>query len=194
MSGKPNSFNPLLPPHITMPPHWPVAERMARTIAAGLPPTLVALWVRSGRGTLIVTEGERHRFESASFIWRDVQAHGVLFLSPHNDERALWQVVGEWLDAFGGSFGGTERLSDGHGATPMLAQTAARLKETLSLGYVNDLLGSDDPKILFPRAVAAYQTNPQPLSAADPLLTRWLRGTLFDKGFWRKVQQERYEM
>jgi hypothetical protein len=194
VSGKPNSINRLLPPHTTVPPHWPVAERMARTIAAGLPPTLIALWVRSGRGTLVVTEGERPRFESASFIWRDVQAQGVLFVSPRDDAQALWQVVGAWLDAFGGSFGGIERLSDGHGATPLLTHAAARLKETLSLGYAKELLGSDDSNILFPRAVAAYQTDPQPLSAADPLLTRWLRGTLFNEGFWRNVQQERYEM
>jgi hypothetical protein len=152
------------------------------------------LWVRSGRGTLIVAEGEQPRFESASFVWRDVQAQGVLFVSPHGDEQTLWQVVGVWLDAFGGSFGRTERLSDGHGATPLLTHAAARLKETLSLGYANELLGSDDPRTLFPRAIAAYQTDPQPLSAADPLLTRWLRGTLFDEGFWRNVQQERYEM
>jgi hypothetical protein len=180
----------LLPPHAAKPPHGPIAEQVAREVAARLPTTLVKMWVENGRGVLLVVEHEQPRFESSSFYWRDIQAQGALFIPPDYNTQALWETVGAWLDAFGGSFGHSERMSQGHGATPTLTAAAARLRETLALGYSQELLGTADARVLFARTVAAHQTNPQALSAADPTLARWLRATLFDKGFWRKVNAE----
>jgi hypothetical protein len=166
------------------------AVEMARNIGSALPPSLVSLWVHSRWGVLIVDQDEPPRYEPGWFMWRDVAAHGALYLPPGCKPQAQWEVVGEWLDAFAGSFGGSERLSEGQGATPLLAEAAARFSEIRDLGYTSDFPGATGTPALFARTVAAYHLQRQALSAADPLLTKWLRGTLFNEGFWRKVTEE----
>jgi hypothetical protein len=167
------------------------ALEMVRTIAGALPPTLVELWVHSGRGVMIVDQDEPPRYEPGWFMWRDVAAHGALYLPPGCEPRTQWEVVGAWLDAFAGGFGCAGRLSEGRGATPLLAEESARFTELRELGYARDFLGLTDAPALFASAVAAYHLQPQALSAADPLLVKWLRGTIFDEGFWRKVSREK---
>jgi hypothetical protein len=171
-----------------------VALEITRVIARALPATLVALWVTAGRGVLIVDEAEAPRYEPGWFMWRDVAARGALYLPPGCEPRAQWEVVGGWLDAFAGSFGDADRLSEGHGATPLLAEAAERFSQIVEFGYAADFLGAASAPTLFARAVAAYHLQPQALSAADPLLAKWLRATIFDEGFWRRVSREKEAM
>lgn len=184
-------MNPL-PLYATRPPHGPAAERLAARIAAGLPPALVTLWRAEAYGLLLVTPEEPPHFTPGERLWRDQWARGALFLPPHTPADAAWRVVGAWLDCFAGGGGRAleARLSQGQGATPALGEAALALQGTLRLGYAAPFLGTDDPTLLLPRALAAYQLTPQPLSVADPALARWLRGTLLNEGFWRRVARE----
>lgn len=184
-------MRPKHPPHAARPPHGPAAEALCRRVAAGLPPALVALWAAQGDGVLLVDAGQAPRYEPGPVLWRQVQATGALWLPPGCEDEALWQTVGAWLDHLGGSLGlGAGRLSGSAGATPSLQAAATRLAEILALGYATAHLGTDEAASLLARAVAAQRLRPQPLSAADPLLARWLRTTLLDEGFWRQVARE----
>ncbi|MDQ4076969.1 MAG: hypothetical protein M3220_12075 [Chloroflexota bacterium] len=180
----------LLPPYATRPPHGAVAEQLARRVAAALPKTLVRLWAERGRGVLIIDDDEPPRFQPGHFFWRHVQGWGAIYLPPNCEPSVLWEMVSIWLDYFAGSFGGVQRLTEGYGATHALDEAATHLAKTLALGYATDYFGTDDPTLLLPRAIAAYQLDQHTFSAADPMLTKWLRGTLFDEGFWRKVACE----
>ncbi len=180
----------VLPPHAAVPPYGPAALSLARYVAQRLPATLVRVWAESGGGTLLVADEEAPRFQAGLVYWRDVASYGALFLPPACEPLPLWLTVGTWLDVLGGSLGGDARLSQGAGATPALRAAAARLADIFALGYAAAFLGRHEPPALFAQAIAAYQTNPLALSAADPHLTRWLRGTLLEEGFWRRVAGE----
>ncbi len=177
----------ILPPYATRPPHGPLAEKMARTVANGLPKALVGLWAAKKRGVLIIDAEQAPRFENGPFYWRDVQANGAIYLPVDCDAQALWQQVGIWLDYFAGSFGQQSRLSEGVGATDSLLDAATRFQKIAELGYANDFLHTTDPSQLFVRAIVAYQLARRDLNTADPLLTRWLRNTIFNEAFWKKV-------
>lgn len=172
------------------PPHGPAADALAATVTAGLPGALVDLWASLGRGWLLVSPEFSPQLERDALYWRDVHADGALLLPPDCAPQALWEMVGEWLDLLGGSLGRGERLSEGHGATPALAGAAHRFADLCALGYSETLLETREPALLLARAVALHQLQPAILRAADPPLGRWMRGTLFDEGFWRRVARE----
>ncbi len=180
----------ILPPYTTRPPHGPLAEKMACTVANGLPKALVSVWAAKKRGVLIIDAEQMSRFENGPFYWRDMQANGAIYLPIDCDAQQLWQQVGIWLDHFAGSFGQQRRLSEGVGVTKSLLDAATRFKKIAELGYANDFLHTTNPSLLFVRAIVAYQLTRRHLNTADPLLTRWLKNTIFNEAFWEKVGRE----
>lgn len=180
----------VLPPYATRPPHGPLAKKIACTVANGLPKALVSLWAAKKRGVLIIDTEQVPRFENGPFYWRDVQANGAIYLPVDCDEQQLWQQIGIWLDHFAGSFGQQARLSEGVGASDGLVDAAIRFKKIAELGYANDFLHTTNPSLLFVRAIVAYQLTRRNLNTADPLLTGWLKNTIFNEAFWKKVGRE----
>lgn len=183
-------FNALLPPFATRPPYRPLALSMMRPVGTFLPMTLVRLWKESGRGLFIFDEGLQAELKLGAFFWRDVQAYTAIYLPLDCEDEVLWEMVGMWLDHFGGSFGKGQRMSEGYGATPTLEQGGKRFMQAVALGYASDYFKTKETTLLFARAVVAYRLFPRALSAADPILWRWLRGSLFNEGFWRQVARE----
>lgn len=179
--------NPL--PHLILPPN-PAAFALVRAIAGALPPPLVTLWQQCGKGTILITNHLSTGYLPTLMLMSGYSINYPLCVPSAGSEAELWAVVGAWLNHFGGSRADGDCLTDGKGATPTLQSAAARLQLILARGYANDHLQADDPAALFARAVAAYHLAPRDLSFADPQLYKWLKYTLFDEAFWRKVSGE----
>ncbi len=176
-------------PHLILPPNR-TARALVRSVAEALPPTLVARWVMSGKGVIVIDAGLPTRYLPSTLLLQGHMLDHPLCVPPVGSAAELWAVVGEWLNHFGGSWAAGDCLTDGKGATPTLQMAGERLQPILARGYANEHLQTDDPATLMARAIAAYHLAPRDLAFADPQFHKWLKHTLFDELFWRKVSAD----
>jgi hypothetical protein len=66
-----------------------------------------------------------------------------------------------------------------------------RLPRLFSLGYAVDNVAESSVQDYFAQSLALYCRERQHLNTADPQIYKWLRTTLWDKGFWRAGKRHR---
>lgn len=153
-------------PVATHPPHGEAARALASRIGEALPPSLVTLWRESGAGVLLVSpEIDRPYLEPGRVAWRHVRCRGGLFVPLEPEPAALWEVIGGWLDLFGGGHVSGARLSGGGGRDPVAGGGGAAA-------------GADPSPRLQPGAGGAENTRSRLRARCRALSTRpgWARG------------------
>lgn len=172
---------------------WPSASLALRRLHR-LPGAAIGLWATHPLGHIVIDPREVARYESGRLQWRDLDSRAVLVLTPdvvQEDARRFWEIVGAWLDHWLGSDGAAHGAWLSEGGSPTqpqrLLEAAVALQAILDRGYAHVLLGTDEPRTLFARAVSLALTDPRALSTADPHLARWLRGTLLNEGWWGRL-------
>lgn len=157
-----------------------------------LPRALRAAWAVHPRGEMAVDATAASAYMAEPTYWRHVRTAGLLLW--HVDDvmqrrEAFWQVVAAWLDHWLGSDATGGVLSEGALAPFVPPDVVERWREVVALGYAEDLLETNAPRLLFQRGFARFMVAPRELEAADPQMARWFRSVLLNEAFWRALQR-----
>jgi hypothetical protein len=138
----------------------------------------------------VVISPDASRYEPGPAKVGRHQLRNVAFVSVEDlaeDNEQPLQMMGHLADHYLGC-GGEEDgawLTDGEGLVPRWQEAGQRLPELFALGYGVDEVAQGNVRDYFARSLAWYCRERQELNVADPQIEKWLRSTLWDKGFWR---------
>nr|WP_290665121.1 hypothetical protein [Ardenticatena sp.] len=177
-------------PNLPVPPGR-VRDAVMRHVSR-LPVALRDAWAAHPRGEMVVDASVVSTYVAEPTYWRHLHMAGMLLW--HVDDvmqrrEAFWQVVAAWLDHWLGSDATGGVLSEGAMAPFVPPDVVARWREVVALGYAEDLLETNVPRLLFQRGFARFMVSPRELEAADPQMARWFRSVLLDEAFWRTLRR-----
>ena len=172
---------------------WEPGERLLTHLAL-LPAGLLAFWLRSGRGHIVIG-GALSGYCSDVQVWREQRFEGLCAVNSADiatGAAPMWQALLACCDHLLGSNAapGGPFFSEGVGATPRLQTLADRLQMAVRLGYAADLWGAAGAPGYLSGAWQLYLTDPVRLNAADPLVYRVLHDGLMDDAYWSLVLRE----
>jgi hypothetical protein len=171
---------------------WAPMEAMAQQVRC-LPS---ALWdfLLSCDGGYVAISTEESRYVPGLAMLRGSPVRNVAYVSvedlARNNERAL-HVLGHLVDHYLGCGGDPDGLwlSGGGGVTPDWQEAGARLQRLFDLGYGADEVAQSNLRDYFGQSLALYCRDRQVLNVADPQITKWLRGTLWNEAAWRTARR-----
>jgi hypothetical protein len=173
---------------------WAPMEAMARQIQ-GLPPAWWDFLLSLDSGFVAISRGDSEYVPGPARI-RQQSVENVARVSvadlAQDNEQPL-HVLGHLLDHHLGCGGAAEGrwLSEGGGLVPEWQRAGERLPRLFSLGYAVDNVAESSVQDYFAQSLALYCRDRQRLNTADPQIYKWLRGTLWDKAFWRAEKRKR---
>jgi hypothetical protein len=159
------------------------------------------LWdyLLSWEGGLAIISNERSRYVPGPVELRGRQVQNAAFvavedLAQGNEQplRAIGHLADHYLGC-GGDLAGPW-LSGGGGMTPGWRRAGERLPRLFALGYGVDEVACSGVQAYFAHSLAVYCLDRRRLNVADPQITKWLRHTLWDDGFWREWEQTKGDL
>jgi len=160
-----------------------------------LPPHLWNQLLSWESGYVAVCTGDSHYAPGPASI-RHQRVANVAFVSVEDlavgNERPL-HALGHLIDHHLGCGGDVEGpwLSDGGATLGRWRQAGQRLPELFALGYAVDPIAQSGVRDYFAQSLALFCQDRQRLNVADPLIYKWLRGTLWEKALWQDDQDGR---
>ncbi|MGD9144397.1 MAG: hypothetical protein PVI80_02445 [Anaerolineae bacterium] len=173
---------------------WAPMEAMARQVHC-LPPALWDFMLKLDCGFVAIRSGDSEYVPGPARL-RQHTVQNVAYVSvtdlAQDNERPL-HVLGHLLDHHLGCGGAVEGrwFSQGGGLVPEWQLAGERLPRLFSLGYAVDSVAESSVQDYFAQSLALYCRERQHLNTADPQIYKWLRNTLWDKGFWRAEKRHR---
>jgi hypothetical protein len=171
---------------------WAPMEALAQHVNC-LPP---GLWdyLLSREGGLVIISNVRTHYVPGPVEVRGRQVQNVAYVAVEDlaqgNEQPLWSI-GYLIDHYLGCGGDVEGLwlSGGGGMAPGWQRAGERLPRLFTLGYGVDEVACSSVRDYFAQSLAVYCLDRRRLNVADPQITKWLRHTLWDDGFWREWEQ-----
>ena len=171
---------------------WAPVEALAQQVRR-LPR---ALWgyLLSCDGGFVAISTKDSRYVPGLAMLRDSQVRNVAFVSVEDlarDNERVLHVLGHLVDHYLGCGGELEGLwlSGGGGVTPDWQEAGARLPRLFELGYGADEVAESNLRDYFGQSLALYCRDRRRLNVADPQITKWFRGTLWNEAVWRSARR-----
>jgi hypothetical protein len=176
---------------------WAPMEALAHQVGC-LPD---ALWgfLLCCEGGFAIISNDRSRYVPGPVEIRGQQVRNVAFIAVEDLARGNEQplrVIGHLVDHYLGCGGDLEGpwLSEGGGMVPGWKGAGERLSRLFALGYGVDEVACSGVRNYFAQSLAVYCLDRRRLNVADPQMTKWLRHTLWDDGFWREWEQTKGDL
>lgn len=169
---------------------WAPVETLVQCLYP-LPTALVRFLAHIPQGHIVLVP-KLSRYEPDTRLLFTQELGAIAFISLTDlVEKPLraFQVVGHLLDHLLGCQGIPQGkwLSDGQGINCFWLEIGQQIPKLFRLGYGIDDIAQANPRNYLARSVAWYLQTHQELNAADPLIEKLLRQTLFSEAFCQRT-------